>query len=290
MIVFLNDDWVEGGARLDVADRGFLLGDGAFETAYAEGGRGAFLGAHQKRLCAGLETLRIAPPARLVELPHILGELAKRNAIAGPAAARITVSRGAGVRGLAISEADATPPTLLVTLAPYEPPRAAAALVVTTRRRPAFGSANGFKAVGGYVENVLALDDARRVGADDGVLVNEHGRLVCASAANLFIIDGAEHARTPSLKEGAMPGVVRDLLLCGAREAGVEIAEAPLAAEDIASAGGFLTNSLIGVRPAFFPGGAPPEGGPFARLQTWYRERLRAAIAAAPGGEEDPAP
>lgn len=290
MIVFLNDGWVESVARLDVADRGFLLGDGAFETVYAEGGRGAFLGAHRKRLCYGLKTLRIAPPARLAELPEILDGLAKRNAIAGPAAARITVSRGVGGRGLAIAEADGTPPTMLVTLTPYTSLQNPAALVMTARRRLAVGSANGFKAIGGYLENILALDDARRAGADDGVLVNEHGRVVCASAANLFLLDGAGRARTPSLTEGATPGVVRDLLLCGAGAAGVEIEEAPLAAEDVAAAGGFLTNSLMGLRPAFFPGGASPKGGPFARLQTWYRERLRAALAAAPDGEEIASP
>ncbi|MEQ8934596.1 MAG: aminotransferase class IV, partial [Amphiplicatus sp.] len=119
MIVFVNGEFVETGLQISVGDRGFLLGDGVFETIYVESGRPAFLDAHLARLGKGLATLRIDPPADLLRLGDILARLASQNHMEGAAAARVTISRGVSARGLSFPAAGETPPTMLATLVPY---------------------------------------------------------------------------------------------------------------------------------------------------------------------------
>lgn len=275
MIAWLSGVFVKN-AQIDAGDRGFLLGDGAFETVYVEGGQCAFLDEHIARLKSGLETLRIAPPD-FQDIGAVAAGLASRNAIAGRAAMRLTVTRGAGERGLRFSGGA---PTVLATIAPLaagasEPAR----VVVSARRRFAASSAARFKPIGGYLENLLAHNEALEAGADEALMLNEHGRLACAAAANVFVA-GKEGVATPPAEEGALPGIVRGLILGRAAEAGAPVEERPIEAGELDGAAIYLTNSLIGVRRAALAGGAAaPDRGGFPLLQSWYLKRLEEELA-----------
>lgn len=283
MIVWLNGEFRDGGAAIDVADRGFLLGDGAFETLYVENGRPAFLGEHLARLHRGFAALKITPPEALSEMRAIIARLAHENRFSeGRAAARITVTRGPGGRGLVFPPTEETTPTMLVTLGPAPAPaEAPLRLFLSGRRRYSGAAAAGFKSVGGYVDNILAFNEARQAGADDALLLNEKGRLASTARANLFLIDEAGAVITPPEGEGALPGVVRALLIAGAGEHGVSIAQTPIAPGDLARTQLFVTNSLLGLAPAELVSGAgssaPTARDVFTRLQTWYWERLQVA-------------
>src|SRR5690606_24725276 len=62
-VIFLNGKLLDPAeARIDPADRGFLLGDGLFETLRAYRGRPFRLAAHLARLRAGAEVLGIPVP------------------------------------------------------------------------------------------------------------------------------------------------------------------------------------------------------------------------------------
>jgi len=282
-MIWLNGAFQEEGAGVDVADRGFLLGDGAFETLYVENRRPAFLAEHLARLHRGLAVLRIPAPAALSDLREIIARLARDNTLAeARAAARITVTRGPGGRGLGFPPTDETAPTMLVTLGPAPAPaEAPLRLFLSERRRYSGAAAAGFKSIGGYVDNMLAFNEARQAGADDALLLNEKGRLASTARANLFLIDETGAVITPPEGEGAMPGVVRGALIAGAGEHGVSIAETPIAPGDLTRARAFVTNSLLGLAPAELVSGAglsAPTGiDVFTRLQTWYRERLQVA-------------
>ncbi|MGE0408373.1 MAG: aminotransferase class IV [Amphiplicatus sp.] len=275
-MIWLNGDFVET-ARIDPADRGFLLGDGAFETIYVENGRCGFLREHKRRLAVGLETMRIAAPEGLARLDRIVAGLAKRMDLSGPAAVRVTVTRGVTERGLAFREAA---PTMIATLVPVgSPVKRPLRLHLSSRTRFAGATTSTFKAIGGYIENLLAHNEAREAGADEAVMLNEEGRVVCAAAANIFLVKG-ETLITPSLREGALPGVVRGLLLKGANEIGLSVEERPILVVEVAQGEIVLTNSLIGVRSAVMAG--LPSRKKSARvvtaLQSWYEERLRSDI------------
>lgn len=274
MIAWLNGEFVED-PQVSAADRGFLLGDGAFETIYVERGRCAFLAEHLARLASGLETLRIARPD-MGDIGEIVAALAARNAIDGRAAARLTVTRGAGERGLRFSGES---PTALATIAPLAPPASEPLrVIVSQRRRFALASTGAFKAVGGYVENFLAHNEALAASAGEALMLNEHGRLASAAAANVFILTEAGIA-TPTVEEGAMPGVVRGLLLRHAAETGSPIIERPIEPLELQEAPVFLSNSLIGVRPATLGPPPPKADERFRVLQSWYQRRLEEELA-----------
>jgi branched-chain amino acid aminotransferase len=83
----------EQEARISPLDRGFLYGDGLFETIKARKGRIDFLAPHLKRLKEGARTLRIPFPDR-VDFEEIILDLLERNGIQGEAAVKICLSRG----------------------------------------------------------------------------------------------------------------------------------------------------------------------------------------------------
>lgn len=282
-MIWLNGEFRREGAAIDVADRGFLLGDGVFETLYVENGRAAFLDAHLTRLRRGLSVLRIAPPPALSQVPAIVAGLARDNDLASrPAAARITVTRGPGARGLASPPPTGQRPTMLVTLAPGSAPAETAPmrLFLSSRRRYSGALAASFKALGGYLDNILAFNEACDAGYDDALLLNEAGRIASATRANIFLCKD-DLIVTPPLGEGALPGVVRGALIAGAGEHGVEIVEHPIAPDDIKGALLFVSNSLIGVAPAALAAAAPPPASKalLTRLQTWYHRCLQRELS-----------
>jgi branched-chain amino acid aminotransferase len=261
-----------GQARIDPRDRGFLLGDGLFETMRAERGRVPFLDRHLDRLEAGAATLGIPLPQPRTALGAACLEVLHANRLMDKdAALRITLSRGPGPRGLAPPPEPA--PTLLIgaaAVADTAPARA----VISRIRRNEHSPLSRIKSLN-YLDAVLALREASERGADEALLCNTAGRLACASAANLFLIrDGA--LLTPGLDEGVLPGITRGLILELASEVGLiaeETAIAPSALERVEEA--FLTNSLIGIRPLVAVNGHPVGRGGIGPLTKRLRERYR---------------
>jgi para-aminobenzoate synthetase/4-amino-4-deoxychorismate lyase len=86
---------------------------------------------------------------------------------------------------------------------------------------------------------------SRHPGADDVILVNEHGQLTETTVANLALqIDGVWY--TPPVAAGCLPGVQRGLLLSDG-----QLTERVLTTEDLGRASGIaLVSSLRGWRPA----------------------------------------
>ena len=261
-----------GQARIDPRDRGFLLGDGLFETMRAERGRVPFLDRHLDRLEAGAATLGIPLPQPRTTLAAACLEVLHADRLMDKdAALRITLSRGPGPRGLAPPPEPA--PTLLIgaaAVADTAPARA----VISRIRRNEHSPLSRIKSLN-YLDAVLALREASERGADEALLCNTAGRLACASAANLFLIrDGA--LLTPGLDEGVLPGITRGLILELASEVGLiaeETAIAPSALERVEEA--FLTNSLIGIRPLVAVNGHPVGRGGIRPLTKRLRERYR---------------
>jgi len=247
-LVWLNGQMAEAAqAQIAVSDRGLLLADGLFETMAVHRGKVFDLDAHLSRLAAGLALLKFAAAVDLGKLRAAIVDYAATGGMV-QAVLRLTVTRGAGPRGLLPPEAPA--PTLLMTLSPM-PPAAAAPLslqVCTGTRRNELSPLSRIKALP-YLDNVLALQEARGHGADDALLLNTQGRIACASAANVFAIrDG--RLETPPVSDGALPGTMRALVLALAPKLGLAPAEAPLGIEDLAGADEvFLTNSTRRVMP-----------------------------------------
>src|SRR5579872_5303950 len=99
MIVFLNGQFVpEEQAVVSVFDRGFLYGDGLFETMRVCRGLPFLWEEHLARLEHGMCLLNLSLPCSTEQLRQYAGELIRQNQMPD-SLLRLTLSRGAGPRG-----------------------------------------------------------------------------------------------------------------------------------------------------------------------------------------------
>jgi branched-chain amino acid aminotransferase len=255
--VYLDGTLVdEGAARIAPDDRGFLLGDGLFETLRARGGSFFRPRAHLDRLAASAERLGIPLPEDIDVLERALSATLAANRLeAADAVVRLTLTRGAGPRG--VLPPDKPTPTLLIAAYPLEAPPGApgpapgtpATLhTVNEIRRNERSPLATLKSLN-YLDGVLARSAAHGAGADEALLLNTKGRIAEASAANFFLVENGDLA-TPPPSEGVLPGITRAVVLELADELGLPVREEPLEPGRIETAAeGFLTNAVIGLRP-----------------------------------------
>src|SRR6266567_7554929 len=99
MNVFLNGQFVpEERALVSVFDRGFLYGDGLFETVPIHHGKLFRWKQHWERLRRGADFLKIPLPYSCDSLRGFASQLIANNQLA-LSLLRLTLSRGVGTRG-----------------------------------------------------------------------------------------------------------------------------------------------------------------------------------------------
>ena len=255
--------------NVELSDRGFLLGDGLFETLLWRDGRLVMFEAHAGRMRAGCDGLGL--PAPDPEDLQRAAEAAVREArLEGSrAAVRLTWTAGPGGRGL--DRPETMRPKLFATAAPTPASQTAVALATVSVRRNEGSPASRLKTLA-YLDNVLARAEARAAGADEAILLNNRNEVACAGAANLFWArDGALF--TPALSCGVLDGIMRAATMRAAQGLGLSVVEVAVERSALDQTQGmFLTNSLIGVREIGALDGAPVR-------QTPMTTRLREALA-----------
>lgn len=268
--VWLNGELVpQDEARIVVLDRGFTLGDGLFETMRAYDRRIFRLEEHIQRLACSADRIGL-------ELPDGLAQAARETVLANglaEAAVRLTVSRGPA--GLGLGAPESVEPTCAITVWPVPAPPAALRVMLASGRLNEHAPTAGLKRLG-YLDSIVALEEARASGYDEALFLDTAGHLAEATASNLFVVEGGA-LRTPPTDCGVLPGITRAIVLKIARELELSVAEEPLAPEILDTAEEiFLTSSLrelvpvVGIEGRRVGGGAP---GPVTR-------RLREAYAA----------
>lgn len=243
-------------AQIPIADRGFLLGDGVFETIAVRGGAPFDVEAHLDRLASGLAILGFSSAVDLEKLKADIADyLAAEQAF--EAVLRVTVTRGVGPRGL-VPPTTGLKPSIVMTLSPMPPAREQplSLHLATATRRNEFSPVSRIKALP-YLDNLIALREALANGAKEALMLNTCGAIACASVANLFIIRNGR-LETPPITDGALPGTTRKNLLALAKMAGLAAAETSLFANDVAEADHvLLTNSIGGLMEASRLDGQP---------------------------------
>ena len=277
MVVFLNGRFLaEEAAAVSVFDRGFLYGDGLFETLRVVRGRPFIWDAHLDRFTRGADVLRLRPPLTSVEMRRAADRLIQFNALPD-AVLRITLTRGPGPRGYSPKGADK--PTLVMTLHPAPQPVAKKAvgvrLITSSRRVPADDPLTNVKTCN-KLFHVLARAEADASGVDDALLLNTRGHLAEVTASNLFWISFGI-LETPPARAGALMGITRGVVCELARKLGLATGEAEATPEVLRHASGvFLTNSITGIIAVLELDGKAVRGSPIVkRLQAAYKAMLR---------------
>ncbi|MBK5929549.1 aminodeoxychorismate lyase [Halochromatium salexigens] len=240
----------EARADLDVSDRGLAYGDGLFETIAIRAGRPCCWLAHLDRLARGAVRLGlpVPSPARLKQEATRLGDGVECGIL------KIILTRGPAARGY--RPPPEPKPTRILMLTEQSPPsiearisdRAARVRVCQTRLGINSQLA-GLKHLN-RLEQVLARSEWADASADEGLMLDAEGRLVCGTMSNLFLIDEDGVLQTPLIDRCGVAGTARARVLDDARAAGLEVRERRLALTDVVRArGAFLTNAVIGIWP-----------------------------------------
>ena len=266
-MIWLNGSF-EDTSKISSSARGFLLGDGVFETLYASGKTDVgvvFFDQHWQRLTTALNLVEIDIPYDandiLAACQHLIKHMRfeNNNDQSQSFVLRLSVSRGNGGRGLSISQ-DAKPNWLL-TAAPCPPPPKSVSLHISTLCRPSKNLTSRIKSLS-YMDNILARKEAVQAGADEALFLNEKGYVCCAAAANIFVVEKNRWI-TPLISDGALDGIVRGEILNMSKLDGVPIIEDSLTLAQVQEADHlFICNSLTGAVPVIEINGMPKEKSP----------------------------
>ena len=228
-------------------DRGFTLGHGLFETILVKKGALPALDYHWHRLKTSAPIINITLPFSREELELMLIELIIDNRLQDKiAGARVTISHGESDRGILPLK---TPePNFFISV--YEctnlTNRPYSVCIVNMRKNEHSVSAK-IKSIS-YLDNILAKQEAISRGYDEAISLNTASNIADGSISNVYIVKNGR-IFTPPVADGALPGVVRSILL-SEFYALFPIIEKTLSLTELMDADEvFLTNALMGVKP-----------------------------------------
>lgn len=246
--VYLNSETLPAEeARISPFDRGFLYGDGFFETTRIENGIPFRLGTHINRLNASCEETGWEWQADGESLAEAASELIERNSVES-GYLRLTVSRG--IHSGSLAELQTHRPTVFMQVRPMklaplkDPPpfKLARASGRVNENSPI----TGHKSLS-YQSNLLNLARGRAKGADEVYLFNTHGHIAEGTISNIFWVKNGT-VRTPARDCGLLPGITRGIIFQLCDDAGISVEcghypETELETVDEI----FCTNSLRGI-------------------------------------------
>jgi len=293
MIVFLNGQFVpELQAVVPVNDRGFMYGDGLFETMRVCNGRPFRMAQHLERMMRGADFLKIKCPFTPKELQDFAGQLIGQNQMP-EAVLRVTLTRGPGERGYT-PQIDCQP-TVVMTLhtAPGAPasgtarsdpslsqavPEAGAPiqwrLITSSYRIPAGDPLSSFKTANKLI-HIMARMEAVEKDADEALLVNTNGEVAETASGNLFWVYQDNICTVPT-GCGVLPGITRSVVLEICQTLGLPTNKRVIKPEVLRkSAGLFITQSALGIVPVTTLDGEPVALSPLVeQISRAYCEML----------------
>lgn len=247
-----NGTFLPSDVCLSASNRGFLYGDGVFETLKVVNNKILFLEDHYFRLMASMRIVRMQIPAKftLEYLEEQILNTATTNNCATSARIRFTVYRNDGgfytpkTRTVSYiiqaSPLDATKYSFAD--ASYEVdlykdffiPKQLLSTIKTTNK----------------MINITGSIFAQENDLQNCLLLNNDKNVVEALNGNLFLLLGNK-LLTPPIEDGCLNGIVRKQLLAVAKKIeGLEVVEASISPFDLQKADElFITNIIVGIQP-----------------------------------------
>ena len=243
-------------ASISVFDHGFLYGEGVYETLRTYNGQPFLFDRHMRRLRKSADMLALPVPLTNAEIDARFRETVKAAGLGDSpsreAYIRLLVTRGVGE--LSYDPTACPTPSIVVIVKPHVSPPTdvfergvTVALVDIVRNHP--GSVNPIIKSNNLLNNALAMQEAFRRGAFEGLMRNYRGELAECTQSNFFVVKNGA-ALTPPVDAGLLPGITREFLFEIGTEAGIPVREAVLKDLDLFGADeAFLTSSTREVVP-----------------------------------------
>ncbi len=249
---WINGDIINSDTpTIETNNRAFLYGDGLFETIHAYGTQGRNLNLHLSRLKMGMDVLNIDIPSYLDEpmLSKQITRLLNKNRVFGSARVRVTVYRNQG--GKYIPENNSA--GIIIDIEPlgidlYQLNSKGYTIELYDEIKKPINPLSTIKSCNS-LHYILAGIFQRKINVNDCLLVNEHDRIAEAISSNIFIVKG-DNIYTPSISEGCIPGIMREVIIKVAPKLGLkvnnQVAFPPQKLFDCDEV--FLTNTITGIR------------------------------------------
>lgn len=225
-------------SSVPVLDRGFLFGEGVYETLRTYNRQPFLLDRHLARLRASAERIALQPP--LDDAAFAARILSTMQAVDAPGECSIRMLLTRGVGELSYDLANCPPPTVVIIVRPHAeiPADVAAsgiAIVQSSVMRNHPRSLNPRIKSNNLLNNALAMQQAYRAGASEALMCNHLGELAECAQSNFFLVRGGA-ALTPPVETGILEGVTRNFVFEVGASAGIPVREQTLLPADLAAA------------------------------------------------------
>jgi len=237
-------------AVISVFDHGFLYGEGIYETLRTYNGQPFLFDRHMQRLRNSAGMLVLTVPLSDAEIAARFRATVSAAGLGGSpdreAYIRILVTRGIGE--LTYDPAACPTPSVVVIVKPHVEVATdwiergvRVSLVDVVRNHPS--SVNPLIKSNNLLNNALAMQEAFRRGAVEGVMRNYRGELAECTQSNLFVVKNGA-ALTPPIDAGLLPGITRAFLFEVGAGCGIPVREQVLKDADLLGADeAFFTSS-----------------------------------------------
>jgi branched-chain amino acid aminotransferase len=279
----------EAHAVISVFDHGFLFGEGIYETLRTYNGEPFLFDRHMRRLRRSAAMIDLALPLTDGQIAARFDETMRAAGLgpggSGEAYIRLLVTRGIG--DLTYDPAATPEPSFVVIVKPHVDLKPAVyetgvkvALVPVIRNHPS--TVNPLIKSNNLLNCALAMQEAVRRGAFEGLMRNYRGEIAEFSTANVFVVkDGA--ALTPPIEAGLLPGITREFLFEVGADAGIPVRERVLRDADLFGADeAFLTSTTREIVPVVTvddrPIGSGKPGPVTTALLEMFREKAKSSV------------
>ena len=249
--IFLNGKIIsDADANISSADRGFLYGDGIYETLRSYSGKPFKLSDHLERMRHSAKQLRISFSYTNEDIGKWINELIERNC-SQDAYIRITLSRGSG--GGRLQMDDNIEPTTLIQVKPFSPYDSklydeGMSLVVSDYKRSTTCPISRYKSTN-LLQSILRKEEANKKSAHEAIILDTDGYVAECVVSNIFMVSDG-NVITPSLDTNILPGITRKTVLDICSNTGIPVSEEHFMVERLLKSDEvFITNSLMEIMP-----------------------------------------
>ncbi len=234
MIVYLDGDFLrQEEAKISVADRGFIFGDGIYEVIRVVNGNFFREKEHLDRLKEGLEGLKIDfDPSEKAKIPEVSRELLKKNnQLTGEATVYLQITRGAAWPRTHTFPEPTVKPTLYISTDTFIPHTELheKGVDVITLSDVRWKRCN-LKTIQ-LLPNILAKQKAAEAGVNSAVMIRD-GVITESPNANIFAVrDGVLYTFPAS--NYILNGITRQTVIELADKLQIPLKETPVREEEL---------------------------------------------------------
>ena len=246
-VISINGEFVSReDAKISVMDRGFLFGDSIYEVTVAYDRVPLLLDEHFDRLWFSADSLFMPLQHSREDLRRGIDQgLVKLGD--GRVYIRIIITRGEGPIGLDPALGAKQNLVLIFRELPPCPgdwyQEGINLIIADVVRNPKKAIDPNIKS-GNYLNNVLAMAQAKAAGAFDALMLNAKGQVTEGTSSNLWMVREGKMI-TPPLEAGILSGITRATLLKLGKERGLPMEEAHCYPRDLKEADEVFLSSTI---------------------------------------------